>query len=146
MYIKRRSKRRIKLLGLAFALLIFAIAQTIVLPCSANIIDRAKNKSEEIGTNVSDMARDAENKVDEIVTDVESKADEIMTDAESKLNDASDGKVEDSDGLIGNESENTPEKINGMGKVGQVSLIVLAVAAVIAVIIIITLASRKKNK
>ena len=147
MYIKRRSKRRIKVWGLIFALLLFTAVQMMTLPCSANIVDGVRNKSEEAGGKVSDMARDAESKVEEIITDVESKAEEIVTDAESKLDDASDGKVEDSDGLIGNESGNASEGNDGTGmsKVGQVSLIVLAVAAIIAVIVIVTVVSRKKK-
>ena len=137
MYIKRRSKRRISVWGLILAVLLTVIMQTLMLPCSANIIDGVRNAGEEIGGKVSDMARDAE-----------SKAEEIITDAESKLDDASDGKVEDSDGLIGNETGNAEGsgENSGMGKVGQIALIVLAVAAIIAVIVIITVVSRKKKE
>ena len=136
MYI-RRSKRRISVWGLVFAVLLTVIMQTLMIPCSANIIDGVRNAGEEIGDKVSDMARDAE-----------SKGEELITDAESKLEDSSDGKVEDSDGLIGNETQsNTDTNENGgMGKVGQIALIVLAVAAIIAVIVIITVVSRKKKE
>lgn len=137
MYIKRRTKRRLSVWGLIFAVLLTVIMQTLMLPCSANIIDGVRNTGEEVGGKVSDMARDAE-----------SKAEEIITDAESKLEDASDGKVEDSDGLIGNETGNAEGsgENGGMGKVGQIALIVLAVAAIIAVIVIITVVSRKKKE
>ena len=136
MYI-RRSKRRISVWGLVFAVLLTVIMQTLMIPCSANIIDGVRNAGEEIGDKVSDMAHDAE-----------SKGEELITDAESKLEDSSDGKVEDSDGLIGNETQsNTDTNENGgMGKVGQIALIVLAVAAIIAVIVIITVVSRKKKE
>ncbi len=137
MYIKRRTKRRLSVWGLVFAVLLTVIMQTLMLPCSANIIDGVRNAGEEIGGKVSDMARDAE-----------SKGEELITDTESKLDDASDGKVEDSDGLIGNETDNTADagENEGMGKVGQIALIVLAVAAIIAVIVIITLVSNKRKK
>ena len=136
MYI-RRSKRRISVWGLVFAVLLTVIMQTLMIPCSANIIDGVRNAGEEIGDKVSDMARDAE-----------SKGEELITDAESKLEDSSDGKVEDSDGLIGNETQSSTDtnENGGMGKVGQIALIVLAVAAIIAVIVIITVVSRKKKE
>lgn len=142
MYIsKRRSKRRLSVWGLIFAVLLTVIMQTLMLPCSANIINGARNATENAGEAVSDIVQDAESKVEEVVTD-----------AESKLNDASDGKVEDSDGMIGNETSAVTETSaatdttnNGMGKAGQVALIVLAVAAIIAVIIIITIVSHRKK-
>lgn len=136
MYI-RRSKRRISVWGLVFAVLLTVIMQTLMIPCSANIIDGVRNAGEEIGDKVSDMARDAE-----------SKGEELITDAESKLEDSSDGKVEDSDGLIGNETQSSTDtnENGGMGKVGQIALIVLAVAAIIAVIVIITVVSHNKKK
>ena len=142
MYIsKRRSKRRVSIWGLIFAVLLTIIMQTLMLPCSANIIDGAKNAAEDAGGAVSDIVQGAE-----------SKAEELVTEAESKMHDASDGKVEDTDGMIGNEtsavtetSATTDTANNGMGKAGQVALIVLAVAAIIAVIIIITIVSHKKK-
>ena len=126
MYIsKRRSKRRLSVWGLIFAVLLTIIMQTLMLPCSANIIDGAKNAAEDAGGAVSD----------------------IVQGAESKLNDASDGKVEDSDGMIGTETNNDTSANDGkMSKVGQIALIVLAVAAIIAVIIIVTIMSHRRKK
>ena len=132
MYIKRKA-RRISVWGIIFIVLLAALGQA-ALPCSAKIIDGARN-----------AVSDAGDKISEAASDIESKADEMMSDVESKLDDASDGKVEDSDGLIGNDETAAPEKA-GMGKVGQVALIVLAVAAIITVIIIITLVSHKNKK
>ena len=153
MYInaKRRSKRRVSIWGLIFAILFVSLVQITALPSSANIIDGVRDENEDMGGKVSDMARDAESGAEEFMSDVESKAEEIVTDAESKLDDASDGKVEDSDGFVGNETESavvesSPENTEGMGKVGQVALIVLAVAAIIAVIVIVTVVSNKKKK
>jgi hypothetical protein len=136
MYIsKRRSKRRLSVWGLIFAVLLTVIMQTLMLPCSANIIDGVRNGAEDAGGAVSDIVQDAE-----------SKAEELITDAESKLDDASDGKVEDSDGIIGNEtSAETAVPNNNMGKAGQVALIVLAVAAIIAVIIIVTIMTHRRK-
>jgi len=136
MYIKRKAKRRLSVWGLIFVVLLTAVTQTLILPCSANIVDGARNAGEEIGGKVSDAARDGENKVEEVITD-----------AESKLNDMSDGKVEDSEGIIGNETNNDTSANDGkMSKVGQIALIVLAVAAVIAVIIIVTIMSHRRKK
>lgn len=135
MYIKRKAKRRISVWGLVFLVLFTAITQTLMIPCSANIMDGARNAGEEIGGKVSDAAREGENKVGEIITE-----------AESKLNDVSDGKVEDSEGIIGNETNNSTETNGKMGKVGQIALIVLAVAAIIAVIIIVTIMSHRRKK
>ncbi|MBE6549537.1 MAG: hypothetical protein E7670_03820 [Ruminococcaceae bacterium] len=136
MYIKRKAKRRLSVWGLIFVVLLTAVTQTLILPCSANIVDGARNAGEEIGGKVSDAARDGENKVEEVITD-----------AESKLNDMSDGKVEDSEGIIGNETNNDTSANDGkMSKVGQIALIVLAVAAIIAVIIIVTIMSHRRKK
>ena len=144
MYIQAKAKRRISVWGLIFAVLLVIIGYTLAFPCSAKIIDGAKNAVSDAGDKVSEAVSDAGDKISEAASDAESKAEEIVTDAESKLDDASDGKVEDSDGIIGNETNANDTK--GMSKAGQAALIVLAVAAVITVIIIITLTTRKKNR
>jgi hypothetical protein len=165
MYIsKRRSKRRLSVWGLIFAVLLTVIMQTLMLPCSANIIDGVRNGAEDAGGAVSDIVQDAESKAEELITDAESKLDDASdgkvedsdgiigdetsanTNTETKLNDTSDGKVEDSDGIIGNEtSAETAVPNNNMGKAGQVALIVLAVAAIIAVIIIVTIMTHRRK-
>ena len=134
MYIKR-SKRRLSIWGLVFLVLITAITQTLILPCSATVADGVRNAGDEIEGKIKDAAREGE-----------SKAEEIMTEAESKLNDTSDGKVEDSEGIIGNEtSSDSSANDSKMSKVGQIALIVLAVAAIIAVIIIVTIMSHRRK-
>ena len=92
MYIKRRA-RRLSVWAIIFIVVLTAIGQA-VLPCSAKIIDGAKNAVSEAGDKISDAAHG-----------VKDKTRELMTDAESKLDDASDGRVRDGDGVIGNEAE-----------------------------------------
>ena len=140
---RRKFRRKRSVWALVFIVVTVVIAQA-ALPCSAKIIDGAKTAVSDAGDKLSEAVSDAGDKVSEAVSDVESKAEEIVTDAESKLDDASDGKVEDTDGIIGNET--TAPEAQGMSKAGQAALIVLAVAAVVAVIIIITVASRKKDR
>lgn len=135
MYIKRKAKRRLSVWGLVLLVLLTAITQTLILPCSANVADGMRNAGEAVETKISEAAHD-----------VESKAKEAVTEAESKLHDASDGKVEDTEGMIGNETDSSAHTDGKMSKVGQIALIVLAVAAIIAVIIIVTVTSHNRKK
>lgn len=135
MYInsKRKSIGRISVWGLIL-LLIFTLAfQLFSARVSASgIVDGVRNAE----TMAGDMARDAESKLDEAVSDI----------VDTK--EVTDGKAEDSDGIIGNESaeETRAEETETKGeKAGKITIIVLIVAAVIAVIIIITVLTKKKK-
>ena len=135
MYIKRKAKRRLNVWGLIFLVILTAITQTLILPCSAKVADGMRNAGEAVESKVSNAAND-----------VESKVEEIVTDAESKINDSSDGKVKDTEGIIGNETDSSTHADGKISKVGQIALIVLAVAAIIAVVIIVTVTSNNRKK
>ena len=135
MYInsKKKSKARISVWGLVFLLILTLTLQIFTANAYAKGIVNGIRNAE---TDAGDMARDAGNKIEEAVSDV----------VDTK--EVSNGKTEDSDGIIGNESaeETRTDTAQTRGeKAGIITVIVLIVAAIIAVIVIVTLLTKKKT-
>ena len=122
--------------AILFAATLFFAALGMLLPAHASpVLDDAKKGAEEIGDAVGDMARDAGDAVGDVARD-----------AESNMANGQNGRVEDSDGVIGDETASQTDEPSAAGsKAGQIVLIVVIVAVIIAVIMIVALIPKRKN-
>ena len=94
--LKRRSHRRISVWVLVFALMMMFISSTLMLNASASeFTSGAKNAADDMGN----AAEDIGDGVGEAVSEVGDGMGEAMSDIESSID---DGKVNDTDGMIGN--------------------------------------------
>ena len=125
--IAKRSKRARRSVIRALILAVLLLSTLALSVHATPILDRAERGVEQAGDAVGNMAREAEGAMDEMARDA--------TDG--------DGRVEDGDGMIGNE-ENASD--DGMGRLGQVALLVVIAAAIIAIIMIVVLVPKRKRR
>ena len=150
---KRRSGRRISVWVLIFTLMLMFISSTILLPVSA-----AKNSSglsrgaSDMGNAIGNAAEDMGSGMGEAVSDIGDGVGEAISDV-ADSND--DGKVNDTDGMIGNAdsgADKAPstdtDTENGNGDKSNGGWIALAIAIVVivaVVVLIVVLIPRRKD-
>lgn len=129
---KRTTARRISVWVLIFALILTMLSASFTISAHAEngvmgeLGDAAKNATEDIGN----AARDA------------------VDDVKDEMSDASDGVTNDSDGVIGNESEeaDSDTSMDEGRAIGWLGLVIAIVIAIIAIVLIVILVPRKKKK
>ena len=149
---KRRSGRRISVWVLIFTLMLAFISSTLLLPISA-----AKNSSglsrgaSDMGNAIGNAAEDMGSGIGEAASDVGDGIGEAISDV-ADSND--DGKVNDTDGMIGNADSGadkapSTDTENGNGDKSNGGWIALAIAIVVivaVVVLIVVLIPRRKDK
>ena len=129
--IQRKRVRRLSVWTLIFSILLLTLIPC--LPVHGAVINDVKQGAQKTADAVGNAANDVKNGVENAVRDA--------SDGMEKQ----DGIVQDSDGMIGNESgEEAPRR--GMEKLGQVALLILIAAVIIAIIMIVSLVPKRKNK
>ena len=148
---KRRSGRRISVWVLVFTLMLAFISSTLLLPISA-----AKNSSglskgaNDMGEALGEAAEDMGSGIGEAVSDIGDGVGEAISDVADSDD---DGKVNDTDGMIGNadsgaDKEPTTDKGDENGDKNNGGWIALAIAIVVivaVVVLIVVLIPRRKD-
>ena len=131
---KKRSARRISVWVLVFVLMLGILSANLLLPAhAANILDDAGNAVRNAADGAGEAISDAGNAVGDAVSD--------MASGES-------GRVEDSDGIIGNESGESasPDTMDEETKSGWIAVVIALVVIVVAIVLIIVLVPKKKDE
>lgn len=146
--LKRRAGRRISIWALVFALMLICISSTLMLPASAA---NMAGRTDSMGSGVGEAMSDVGNGVGEAMSDVGEGMSEAISDA---LNGDDDGKVNDTDGMIGNADSgadkapatDTSAADDGNGNGGWIALAIAIVVVVAVVVLVIVLIPRRKDK
>ena len=145
--LKRCAGRRISIWVLVFALMLVCISSTLIFPASAaNMAGRTDGMGSDAGEAMSDVG----DGMSEAISDVGEGMSEAISDA---LNGDDDGKVNDTDGLIGNADSgadkapatDTDTADNGNGNGGWIALAIAIVVVVAVVVLVIVLIPRRKD-
>lgn len=131
---KKRSARRISVWTLVFALMLSVLSAAMILPAHGeNFLDDAGDAVRNAADGAGEAISDAGNAVGDAVSD--------MADGES-------GRVEDSDGIIGNEGSETaaPDSMDEETKSGWIAVVIAIAVIVVAIVLIIVLVPKKKEK
>ena len=154
---KRRSTGRISVWVLVFALMLTFVTATLILPASAsNFTEGAGNAARDMGNAIGDAANSVGDGLGEAVSDVGDGVGEAVSDMAGSAN---DGKVNDTDGIIGNSDDgadkdmtsgNTAEnnesnENNDAKKGGWIALAIAIVVIVAVVVLVIVLIPKKKG-
>ena len=131
---KKRSAGRISVWALVFALMLSVLSTAMILPTyGENFLNDAGDAVRNAADGAGEAIRDAGDTVGDAVND--------MADGES-------GRVEDSDGIIGNEGSETadPDAMDEETRSGWIAVIIAIVVIVVAIVLIIVLVPKKKEK
>ena len=153
--LKKRASGRISVWALVFAIMLMAISSTLMLSTSAS--NGIGNAARDMGNAIGNAAEDIGSGVGEAVFDVGDGMGEAVTDMESGLD---DGKVNDTDGMIGNEDSGAdkeqnsdsgtdtakPDTTDKKGNGGWIALAIAIVVITAVVVLLIILIPRRKDK
>ena len=130
--LKKKAFRRISIWTLVFALVLTVCSFTALSVRADNFMGDVRDAASDAGNAVSEAASDVGHAVSDAL-DME----------------GSDGTVNDSDGIIGNESEEATsmdDSASAMQGRGWIGLVIALVIVIIAVVLIIILMPKKKDK
>lgn len=141
---KKRLSRRISVWTLIFSLLLAVFSSALILPARAEIFSEGVTKSASDAANdVGDAVDNAGNAVRDAVDDA---GNAVKNAADDMADMDGDGKVNDTDGIIGNESRET-ENVDGAGlSAGWVGAIIAILIAVVIIVLIVILVPKKRNR
>ena len=130
---KKRLSRRISVWTLVFTLLLAVFTSALILPARAETFSEGVTRTAgEAADDVKNATKDAGDAVKDAVDD--------MADMDG------DGKVNDTDGIIGNETaEEDTGDASGM-RIGWTGALIAILIAVVIIILIVILVPKKKNK
>ncbi len=127
---KKTTLGRISVWILVFALILTAL--------SASFTISAHAKNGVVGE-MGDAAKD-------MVEDVGDAAENAVDQVKDEMTDATDGKVNDSDGVIGNEKDEPEAEMDEGRTIGWLGLVIAIVIVLIAIVLIVILIPRKKKR
>ena len=130
---KKRSARRISIWTLIFVLMLGLVSAAMLPAHAENFLNDA-----------GDAVRNAADGAGEAISD----AGDAVGDAVNDMASGDSGRVEDSDGIIGNESAETadPNAMDEDTKSGWIGVVIAIVGIVVVIVLIIVLVPKKKEK
>lgn len=144
--LKKKSTRRISVWVMIFAVMLCALTSTFTLGASAKIIsDHNQTKMHSAADHAGDLVQDAGDAVKDAGNAVNGAAEKVKDNVERMLDDASDGRVTDRDGWIGNNDGGKSVMEQADGSMGWVAWVIAVIVAILAIVLAIILIPKKKE-
>lgn len=144
--LKKKSTRRISIWAIVFAVMLCMLTSTLTLGANAaTVFDHNQSGMQKAADHAGDLVQDAGDAVKDAGNAVNNAAEKVKDNVERMLDDASDGRVTDRDGWIGNNDGGKSVMEQADGSMGWLAWVIAVVVAILAIVLAIILIPKKKE-